>query len=83
MAEMDELKELVRHNIKVAEDTNRLLHSMRRSQRMRTLLGFLWWIIILGVSGYTYYYFLAPYIGEFSQVYNQAQQTLKSFHPAQ
>ena len=79
--EIEELKELVRHNTKLVEDTNKVVHGMRRSQRMRTFLSLVWWFFIIGASSFAYYYLLGPYMGQLMQLYGNAQSVLQNFHP--
>ena len=71
--QIEELKELVRRNISVAEDTNKLVHSMRRSARMGSILRWGWWIFLFAVSGFTYYYYVQPYVEQLQHLYASAQ----------
>lgn len=71
--DMEELKELVRRQAALNADTNRVVHSLRRSQRVHTFFTVLWWVLILGVSAYTYYYYVQPYVEQIMQLYGSAQ----------
>ena len=81
--EVDELKELVRTNIKLSQDTNRLLHGMRRAAWWGRVFRLLWWVAILGLSGALYFYFFAPYVEKIVQFYSGAQNILENFRPSQ
>ena len=66
--EVEELKELVRRNIKVSEETNRIVHSLRRAERWHTGMRVVWWLLILGFFAASYAYF-APYITQIMELY--------------
>lgn len=67
--EIEELKELVRHNTKITEETNKMLHKMQRQARWSMVLRTVWWLTILGVTGAVYYYLLWPYIEQIQEMY--------------
>ncbi len=71
--EIQELKELVKRQAAKIDDTNRVVHSMRRSSRMRTLLSILWWVAILGLSAASYYYYIQPYVDQFNKAYGNTK----------
>ncbi len=67
--EIEELKQIVKRQGEVIDETNRMMHSMRRGQRLRLLWSVLWWGAILTVSAGTYYYYLQPYVVRLEQAY--------------
>ena len=69
--DIEELKELVEKNTKLAEDTNRTVHKMRRSALWGRALQLVWWAAIIGVSGAVYYIYLQPYVGQIEDLYEQ------------
>lgn len=71
--DMQELKELVKRQAQLNADTNKVVHSMRRSQRVHTLMSLLWWLLILGVSAWSYYTYVQPYVGQIIGAYNTTQ----------
>ncbi len=73
--DIEELKNIVKRQGQVIEDTNRMLHGMRRGQRLRTLWSVLWWLAIIGVSAGAYYYYLQPYINTLEQYYANFQHS--------
>lgn len=71
--DMQELKELVKRQAQLNADTNKVVHSMRRSQRVHTFFTVVWWLLILGVSVYSYYTYVQPYVDQVVQAYGSAQ----------
>lgn len=71
--DMQELKELVKRQAQLNADTNKVVHSMRRSQRLHSWFSILWWVIIFGVSAYTYWVYVQPYVSQIIEVYGSAQ----------
>jgi hypothetical protein len=69
--DIEELKELVEKNTKLAEDTNRTVHKMRRSALWGRFFQLAWWIAIIAVSGAAYYIYLQPYVGQIEALYEQ------------
>src|SRR5437867_3250983 len=72
-SEIDELKEIVRHQSEVIEDTNRQIHKMRRGARWAMVFQVLWWLTIAGVTGAVYYYYLMPYLQGIMAAYQNVQ----------
>jgi hypothetical protein len=71
--ETNELKELMRQNIALAQDTNKTLHAMRRSARVRGFFSIAWWVLVFALSGAAYYYYLQPYVQKIEDAYAKAQ----------
>lgn len=71
--DIEELKELVKRQAQLNADTNRVVHSMRRSQRMHTLMSVVWWVLVLGVSAYSYFTYVQPYVEQVVSAYGSAQ----------
>ncbi|MEI8328101.1 MAG: hypothetical protein WCG02_03110 [Candidatus Taylorbacteria bacterium] len=67
-----EEKSLLERTYKLAEDNNAILRSIRRSNRVSTILRILYWVVILG-SGFAAYYFIQPYLAVVTGLYSQAQ----------
>ena len=70
---MQELKELVKRQAQLNADTNRVVHSMRRGQRIHTLFSVLWWILVIGVSAYSYMTYVQPYVTQIMAGYSSVQ----------
>lgn len=68
---LDEMYRLTREN-------HEMLRSMRRQQTFATILRVLYWLVVLGALGSTYY-FIKPVIDTFSSGGIQAGNTMASF----
>ena len=73
--DIEEVKEMIKKSLALAQDTNRILHGMRRAARWGRFFKLLWWVAILAVSGIAYYYYLQPYVDKLVQAYTQVQAT--------
>jgi hypothetical protein len=71
--EIDELKGIVERQGKVIEETNRMVHGMRRAQRLRTLWGIVWWVAIFAVSGWAYLQYVQPYVDQVTKAYGSTK----------
>ena len=72
-----EERELLNKSVSLAEDNNKILHSMRRSQRLSSIMRAVYWILILG-SAVGAYYFIQPYIDQLTEVYSGAKADLNN-----
>ena len=70
--EDSELKGLLVKNIKLAEENNQLLLGMRRSARWAAFFRLVYWLVILGGLGVSYY-FVQPYLMTVLNTYEQIQ----------
>lgn len=66
---------LLLQSIKLAEENNKILRSMRRSARVSSFLGVIYWLIILA-SIFGVYYTLQPYIDSFLKGYNSMLENI-------
>lgn len=73
--DIEEVKELAKKNLALAQDTNRVVHKLRRAAWWGRFFQLLWWVAILVVSGAAYYYYLQPYVGKLEQAYANFQQS--------
>jgi len=73
-ADVEELKDLLKRDIAISEDTNHMVHSMRRSARWGVFLKIVWWVAILFASGAAYVLYVQPYVEQLQQVYGQVQE---------
>ena len=67
-----EIKELLRRNLKLAEENNSLLKRMRRSAEWASFFRFIYWLIIIA-AGIVSFYYLQPYLNKAIQLYNEVQ----------
>ena len=56
-------------------ENNRMLHKMRRSVMWGRFFTVAWWLIIVAISGYTYYVYAQPYVERLEAMYAQIQHT--------
>ena len=70
----EELKSLLRRNIELTEENNRMLHSLKRMTFWGGVLKYTWWVLILIVlPAMAYYWYLAPYVQQAANTYKQFQ----------
>ncbi len=55
-------------------DTNRQVHKLRRGILWGRFFTVAWWIIVVAVSGYTYYVYAQPYVDKLISVYAQVEK---------
>ncbi|MEK7582032.1 MAG: hypothetical protein AAB488_01730 [Patescibacteria group bacterium] len=55
-----ELKELLKRNLAVSEETNGLLKKMHSAQKWGRIFRFFYWFIIISLSVGVYYYLKGP-----------------------
>jgi hypothetical protein len=60
----EEIKALLKRNLELAEDTNRILHGMRRRAFLGTLFTVFLWLAFVIIPAAAFYYYAAPYIGQ-------------------
>ncbi|MSR70513.1 hypothetical protein EXS62_00510 [Candidatus Kaiserbacteria bacterium] len=72
-ADLEELKRQIERLEKTTTETNRSVHKMRRSQRRQTILRVLWWVVIFGISAYTYLTYVQPYVDQMMSAYGNAK----------
>jgi len=61
---------------KLAEENNRILVSIRRSNRVSAIFRVLYWIIIIGISVGAYY-FIQPYVNTAFDLFNVVKQDIQ------
>lgn len=79
----DEAKALLRRNLELTRENNKLLKKIRRNGVIANVMRLVWWAIIIGVPVFLYYYVLQPYLDQLSATYqglstgvSDAQNTL-------
>lgn len=70
-SEIEQLKELVRQNIALSQDTNRVVHGLRRTSRLKSIFWLLIFCLSVGSSLYTYFYFIEPRINQIKTIYQK------------
>ena len=80
--EHDDIKELLRETLLVAQANNKLLHGMRRSARWSAFLKGIYWLIVLGGLGISYYY-VQPYLQTILSAYDSIQSNMQEIKKTQ
>ncbi len=73
-----ESKKLLQDTFTLAEDNNKMLHTIRRGQKWTSFLRVVYWIIIIGVS-IGAFYFLQPYVDQMKGLIDTTQKTLNQY----
>lgn len=69
--EIAELRSLIKKSLALTEETNRMVHKMRRAALWGRIFQFVWWVLVIAVSGAAYYYYLQPYVTDITNFYSQ------------
>lgn len=75
-----EERSLLERTLSLAQENNKMLHKIRNSARISSLLRLFYWIIVLGLS-FGSYYLIQPYIDQLGKAYgvlNDGVNTVKS-----
>lgn len=72
-----EERDLLTRSIKISEENNKILRSMRRSARFSSILRILYWLIILGIA-FGSYYVIKPVLDPFINGYNSMQKGVQN-----
>jgi len=73
-----EERELLEKSVNLGEENNKILRSMRRSQRLASIARGIYWVIIIG-SAVGAFYLLQPYIDQVKNVYSGANDVINGF----
>ena len=73
----EELEGLLRKNLEIAQDNNRMLRGMRRRAFWGGLLKLVFWFVVLfGLPFFAYYFYLEPQITALQETYGNAKSGL-------
>ena len=64
---------MLRENLELARENNRLLKKIRRASILGGILKIIWWALILGLPVYLYFTFAQPYVEQAQQTYESAR----------
>ena len=81
MAMDSESQKLAQDTFALAQENNKMLHSIRRGQRITAFMSFLYWVIVIGVAVGSFYY-IQPYVDKIQKFVQDSGVTLdqlKSF----
>ncbi|MFH1402015.1 MAG: hypothetical protein ABIG87_00105 [Patescibacteria group bacterium] len=65
-------KKIIRENLEIAKESNKLIKKMRRSMLLGSISSLIYWIFIIGASLGAYYYF-QPYLDSAKKAFQQIQ----------
>ena len=65
-------KQLIEETLRLSQENNKMLKSMRRSLRLSQILRVIYWIIIFGAAVGAFYY-IQPYLDQIISVYGGIQ----------
>jgi len=64
-----DVDDLLRENLRLSQENNRLLRKIRRAGQLQTWGTVLFYIVIVGVPVFVYRYYLADYVTEVKSLY--------------
>ncbi len=67
----DEIKSMLKKNLALTKDNNRLLRKIRRNAVIGGIFKLVWFAVIIGLPVVLYYYVLQPYISQVTDTYAQ------------
>ena len=71
--EEGEIKSLLRRNLELTRENNKLLKKIRRNGFIANIMRIIWWGIIFGIPLFLYYYVFQPYLIELNNAYQEVQ----------
>ena len=74
----EEGKRLLRQNLELSRENNKMLKRIRRDARIGLLFRILWIAIIIGVPVFLYFTFLQPYVADVLDFYDGVQSQFNS-----
>jgi len=72
-----EEREMFQKSVALAEENNKMLHSLTRSMKWRRVVRIVYWTLIIG-STVGAYYFIQPYIDQIIGVYGGTKNNLEN-----
>jgi len=71
-------KQILKKTLELAQENNKMLHSIRRGMWWGRITRIIYWVLIIGASIGAYYY-LTPYIDSAIGAYGNVKGDLQSF----
>lgn len=72
-----EEKEMLKKTLELAQENNKMLHSVRRGLFWSRIVRIVYWVIIIGAAIGIYYY-IEPYVDSAVNAYGDVKVDLKS-----
>ncbi len=73
-----DLDDLVRENLRLTQENNKLLKKIRRSEVVNFWIRILFFLVLIGVPILVYQYYLEPYVQELFATYQRMQEDAAS-----
>jgi hypothetical protein len=70
----EEIKNILLENQRLLIENNQMLHKMRRTAFLGSLLRFIWLVFMLTASVYVYLVYIAPYVDTLKQKIAEIEQ---------
>ncbi len=70
-----ESKQLLEKTFALAEENNKMLHSMRSAQKRAAFMRFVYWLIIIGITVASYY-LMQPYVAKLQELVKSSQSSI-------
>lgn len=74
-----ESKKLLEQTLELAEENNKMLHSLKRHMQVSRIVSIVYWVFIIG-SALGAYYLVQPYVDQVIGVYNGATEKVNSIN---
>jgi hypothetical protein len=71
----EQAKELLKENLELARDNNRMLRKLRRGAMLSTLFSFVYWALLIGLPVYLYYSYIRPYATDVAETYESIKES--------
>ena len=72
-----EERELLNKSVSLAEENNKILHSMKRSMQWASVARAIYWVFIIGTA-IGAFYLIQPYVDEVKNMYQSVGDGFKS-----
>lgn len=73
-----EEREMLKRTLELAQENNKMLHSIRRSMFWGKVIRIVYWVIIIGAAIGLFYY-LQPYLNSAVSTYGAIKSDLQNF----
>ncbi len=73
-----EEKEMLKKTLELAQENNKMLHSIRRSMVWGRVMRIVYWVVIIGAAIGIYYY-IEPYLDSAVNAYGSVKGDIRSF----
>ena len=75
----DDTHRILRQTLELTRENNKILHRMRRSAFIGSILRIVWLAVIIGLPVYIYFVFLQPYLTSLNEAYQGFQADVEGY----